>query len=196
MLELELKAVVADVDALRAALAGHGTVRFRGRLLDRRHDQGGALVARGEVLRVRRYEASDGTVQEELGWKGPVHRSAEGYKARRELETMVAGGAPVGALLTALGYDVIHAIDRWIEVWEIGGGTARIEWYPDLDVLLEVEGDPAAIERIIPWTGIAREEFTADALVDFALRFEARTGRPARVALHGPDEQPLHWPAE
>lgn len=195
MLELELKALVPEVDALRRALARHGTVRFRGRLCDRRYDQGGALTARDEVLRVRRYEAGDGTVREELGWKGAVHRSAEGYKARRELETRVAGGAPAGTLLTALGYHVIHAIDRWVEVWEIGGGTARVEWYPDLDVLLEVEGDPAAIERIIPWTGIAREEFTADALMDFVLRFEARTGRPARVALTLPDEQPPHWPA-
>ncbi|MDZ4256998.1 MAG: hypothetical protein U0974_06400 [Gemmatimonadales bacterium] len=196
MLELELKAVVPDAALLRAALARHGSVRFSGRLLDRRLDQGGALVARDEVLRIRRHEGHDGSVREELGWKGPVHRSAEGYKARRELEIGLTDGAPAGELLAALGYQVIHAIDRWVEVWDVGGGTARIEWYPDLDVLLEVEGDPAAIEQIIALTGIAREQFSADALVDFVRRFEIRTGRPARVALDSPDEQPPHWPAE
>ncbi len=194
MLELELKAVVPDPTAVRAALGAHGTVHFRGRLLDRRYDQGGALAARDEVLRIRRYEAEDGASREELGWKGPVHRSPEGFKARRELETRLAGGSPAGALLVALGYDVVHAIDRWVEVWHVGGGTARIEWYPDLDTLLEVEGEPAAIERILPLTGLPREAFTADALAAFAERFTARTGRPARVALAAPDEQPPHWP--
>jgi len=67
VLELELKTVVPDAALLRAALARHGSVRFSGRLLDRRLDQGGALVARDEVLRIRRHEGSDGSVREELG---------------------------------------------------------------------------------------------------------------------------------
>lgn len=195
MLELELKAEVADVDAVRVALdAAGGTCHFRGRLRDRRYDADGHLTARDEVLRVRRYEATDGMVREELTWKGPTHLSPEGYKARQELECRLAGGAPAHALLEALGYRVVQAIDRHVEVWYVNGGSARLEWYPDADTLLEIEGDAAALERVAAATGLTRNTFTADALPAFARRFTERTGRPARLALLADDERPSHWP--
>lgn len=195
MLELELKARVDDPEVVRTALrAAGGTRHFHGRLRDRRYDADGRLSARDEVLRVRRYEAADGSAREELTWKGPTYLSPEGYKARQELECQIAGGAPASALLEALGYTVAHAIDRYVEVWHVAGGSARLEWYPDADTLLEIEGDAAAIERVAVATGLAREAFTAEALPSFARRFAERTGRPARLALHADDEQPVHWP--
>jgi hypothetical protein len=77
---------------------------------------------------------------------------------------------------------VVHAIDREVEVYDVGGATVRLERYPDMDPLLEVEGAPADIERAIRATGIGRDAFTADSLADFVRRFEARTGRPAVLA--------------
>jgi hypothetical protein len=89
---------------------------------------------------------------------------------------------------------VVHAIDRHVEVWHVAGGSARLEWYPDADTLLEIEGDAAAIERIAAATRLPRTAFTAEALPAFARRFAERTGRPARLALVADDEQPSHWP--
>jgi adenylate cyclase class IV len=180
--ELELKAVVPDPDSLRARLlAAGGRLRFRGRMSDRRYDRLGELGARDEVLRVRSYEeTAGGHARTILGWKGPTQRSPEGYKRREEHEVAVAGDPH--ALLGALGYAPVHAIDRDVEVYDLGGATARLERYPDMDILLEVEGAPESIERALVATGIERAAFTAESLAEFVRRFEARTGRGATLA--------------
>lgn len=180
--ELELKAVIPDAVALRDRLRAAGVpLDFSGRMSDRRYDRGGELSARDEVLRVRHVYRDGGAIKTILAWKGPTRRSPEGYKRREELELSVTG-AP-HPLLTALGYDIVHAIDREVEVYRLGDATVRLEHYPAMDALLEVEGTPEAIERAILATGIGRAAFTADSLADFARRFEARTGRRAVLAL-------------
>lgn len=183
--ELELKAVVTDPEGLRARLRAAGAVEhFRGRMSDRRYDRAGELALRNEVLRVRSYHEADGRVRSIVGWKGPVQLSPEGYKQRAEVELPVAGeaGSP-HALLSALGYDVVHSIDRDVDVYDLRGATVRLERYPRMDPLVEVEGSPAAIEEAILATGIPRAEFTADPLAEFVRRFEARRGVTARLAL-------------
>ena len=161
-IELELKGAVPDPARVRAALlAAGGSLSFKGQLLDRRYDRGGELTARDEVLRVRTYIPTVGEPRSELGWKGPTQRSPEGYKRREERELSVHDGAPAG-LLQALGFEVVHAIDRYIEVYDFSDGHARLEWYPRMDVLIEVEGVPAAIERIIAVTGLPRAGFTSE----------------------------------
>jgi hypothetical protein len=52
-----------------------------------------------------------------------------------------------------------------------------------MDVLVEVEGEPAAIERVVAASGIPRNEFTAEQLVEFVRRFEERTGTAAELAV-------------
>jgi adenylate cyclase class IV len=185
--ELELKAVIPDPAALRARLrAAGGEQRFRGRMSDRRYDRLGELAGRDEVLRVRSYHYGDGRVEAVLGWKGQVRRSPEGYKQREELELSVGGDAASGAsphvFLERLGYGMVHAVDREVEIYLLAGATVRLEQYPRMDPLVEVEGDPAAIERAIEATGLDRSGFSADSLADFVRRFEARTGQPALLA--------------
>jgi adenylate cyclase class IV len=185
--ELELKAVVPDPDALRLRLlAGGAELRFSGRMCDRRYERpGGELGLRDQVLRLRTFHRADGHATAILGWKGPVERSPEGYKRRAEIELPVTGGdrgAP-HALLTALGYEVVHAIDREVEVFELEGATLRIERYPRMDPLLEIEGSPVAIERAVATTGIPRAELTGDSLTEFVRRYELRSGRSAALAL-------------
>ena len=77
---------------------------------------------------------------------------------------------------------MLHAIDREVEVLELGGAALRLERYPRMDPLLEVEGEPAAIEGAIRASGIDRAAFTAESLADFVRRFESRTGTPAVLA--------------
>jgi hypothetical protein len=71
---------------------------------------------------------------------------------------------------------------REVEVFDLAGATVRTERYPLMDPLVEVEGEPAAIERAIAASGIPRSEFTADSLSELVRRFELRNGAPALLA--------------
>ncbi len=182
--ELEVKAVVADPAAVRRALdAARATRLFHGMMRDRRFDQAGGLAQRDEVLRIRTWESAahpDGRAQ--VAWKGPTTRSAEGYKQRQEIEYDATDGQAAVQLLGALGYQVVEAIDRYVELFEFEGTTARLEWYPRMDVLMEIEGDAIGIERLIAVAGIPRAECLSDSLAQFTARYAARSGSPAILA--------------
>jgi predicted adenylyl cyclase CyaB len=181
--ELELKAVVPDPGAFRERLRAAGAVpRFMGRMTDLRYDRAGELAGRDEVLRVRTFHHPEET-EAILAWKGPATRTTDGYKLREEIELPVSrAAADPGRLLAALGYQPVHAIERDVEVYRLGDATARLETYPCMDVLVEVEGTPAAIEQAITASGIPRSEFTAESLAEFVRRFELRSGQPAVLA--------------
>jgi adenylate cyclase class IV len=194
--EVELKAVLSDPGTARMRLLSVGAVvRFRGAMSDRRYDRNGELAARDEVLRLRTFRDADGRSSAVIGWKGPTRRSPEGYKERDEIELAVgeARGAPA-AFLTALGYEPVHGIDRWVEVFELGDAVVRLESYPRMDDLVEVEGAPGAIERAVAVLGIPRSEFTAEPLTEFTRRYELRTGAPAVLASSGTAHAPV-WAA-
>jgi adenylate cyclase class IV len=195
MIELEVKAVVPDPDVLRDRLrAARALPGFSGLMEDRRFDRDGALLARDEVLRVRRFRTPEGAVRARVSWKGPVSVD-RGYKRRPELEYAVSEGDPA-AVFEALGYDVTEGIDRMVEYYELGGATLRIEWYPRMDVLLEVEGSPDAIETAVEATGIPRADFTPEALAEFVARYEARVGRPAATSVGALGDEPPAWPGQ
>lgn len=181
--ELEVKARVEDPAALRAALARAGAVlEFRGDMLDRRFDRDDRLADRDEVLRLRVFRPFDGAhPYGVLAWKGP-HSKEGRYRHRAEAETRVADPEGVAAILERLGFAVSLRIDRRVEVYRLEEAVLRLEWYPDMDVLVEVEGEPARIERAIAATGLARERFLAESLPYFVAAFERRTGRAARLA--------------
>jgi len=181
--ELELKAVVADPARLRAALSrSGGTARFRGLLRDWRLDREGALLALDQVLRVRRWIPEGGRERAEIAWKGPTTVSPDGMKQREEIEFAVEDGAGAVKLFEALGYRLSQAIDRFVEVYDLAGAQVRLEWYPRMDVLVEIEGDVAGIESAIRALDIPRGQCLAEALPWFAQRFEERTGQRALLA--------------
>ena len=178
--ELELKAVIRDLGALRAALDRVVAVRtFRGMMRDRRLDCGGRLTALDQMLRLRTLDAEAGTSHGEVTWKGPATVTETGYKHREELAGDIGDGPAAFAIFEALGYQVIHAIDRFVEVWEYGGVSARLEWYPRMDPLLEIEGAPEGMERLITALGLDRSDCVPDALAEFGARYVVRTGRSA-----------------
>jgi adenylate cyclase class IV len=181
MREVELKSVVADPDAVVAALRAAGaTLTLDGRLGDARYDTAaGALTARDEVLRLRLFDGAPGP-RASLEWKGPT-REEDGYKVRDEVGTAVEDGAAAVRLLHGLGYVVVREIDRRIMQFACRGAAVRVERYPRMDALVEVEGEPAAIEAAITATGLPRAGFTAERLRDFVRRFEARSGHRAAL---------------
>ena len=181
--ELELKARVDDPDALRHALIAAGAeLIYRGAMLDRRFDRKERLRKRDEVVRLRVYHPADRSAEwGVLGWKGPVGKR-DGYRHREEWESRVDDPRAVLVVLRHLGYKVVLRIDRTVEQYRLGDATLRLEWYPAMDVLLEVEGSPDDIERAIAATGLARKAFLPESLPYFTDAYEKRTGRPARVA--------------
>jgi predicted adenylyl cyclase CyaB len=185
--EIEVKARVTNLAALRRALRRAGArLEFRGRMTDAKYDRGRELKRRDEVLRLRVYRPAGrrGAARAVLGWKGAQRRVA-GYRHRPELETAVPDAAAVDGLMHRLRFRIVETVDRRIEVYRLGGATVRIERYPGMDTLLEVEGPPRAIERAIRATGMPRARFLAESLPYFLRAYRRRTGRSPRVAWGG-----------
>ena len=189
MREVEIKSVVDDLEMRRSAATESGaTLVFEGRLEDRRYDTiDGSLTNRDEVLRTRTWR--NGTsVRTTLDWKGP--RSIEqGYRVREEQSVAVDSLQTVETILERLGYRITKAIDRHILHFELYGAVVRFERYPRMDDLVEVEGEPAAIERAVALLGMPRSGFTSDSLMTFTRRYEERTGSAAALCdaeLDGP----------
>ncbi len=181
MREVELKSVVADPAALRERLLAAGAREvYRGALLDARYDlPSRKLLDKDHVLRLRVYEDAAGR-RAVLDWKGPTGYET-GYKVREELSTPCGDGVAIAEILARLGYVVIREIDREIEQYELSGAVLRVERYPRMDVLLEVEGAPEVIEKAIAVAGMMRADFTSERLPEFILRYEARTGKRAAI---------------
>lgn len=181
MREVELKAVVDSIPARIANVerAG-GRLVFRGRLEDCRYDTvDRQLRVRDDVLRLRVYRDERGA-RAELGWKGPT-RYEDGYKVREEVGARSPDADALRHILERAGFVVTREIDREITQYELYGATVRFERYPRMDDLVEVEGEPDAIERAIEAIGLSREAFTSQRLFEFVSRWEQRTGQRAAL---------------
>jgi predicted adenylyl cyclase CyaB len=181
MREVELKAVVDDLAERRKKIEDAGAkLSFEGKLSDRRYDlESRELSSRDEVLRVRRYLGASST-RTYLDWKGPTE-FRDVYKVREELTTHVEDFDELEQILLRLGFKLVAEIDRDIAQYRIDGATVRFESYPRMDILVEVEGEPEAIERAIEVLGLARGTFSNRRLTDFVTDFEQRTGVRAAV---------------
>src|SRR5437868_13040039 len=146
MREVELKAVLDSWRDRSTRLERAGATRvFFGRIEDRRFDtEARSLAASDIVLRLRIYRGADGA-RAELEFKGATEYE-EGYKVREEIGSRVSDPESVALILSGLGYVVTRAIDRDIEQWDVAGASVRFERYPRMDDLVEVEGEPEAIE--------------------------------------------------
>ena len=182
MREVELKSVVEDIKAARRNVENAGGVlTFEGELLDLRWgDHGGVLELEDKVVRLRVYVRGNER-SGSLDWKGPTTYE-DGYKVREEISTTIGDPNALARILTGMGLHVIMSIDRHIAQYDLEGAVVRFERYPRMDDLVEVEGEPDAIERAIRAAGLPREGFNTDRLADFVARYELRTGLKAAVS--------------
>lgn len=173
-----------DPEALRRGLESAGAAPgFRGLMVDRRYDRDGTLLALDHVLRLRELAGPGEEPKYLVSWKGPTSITVEGYKSRTELEYQLCPcRAPPAELFERLGYREVQRIERYVEYYRLGGAEVRLEWYPRMDVLVELEGEPEAIEAALPSIGIPRDQWRADPLPLFAARYAARTGVPAALS--------------
>jgi predicted adenylyl cyclase CyaB len=182
MREVELKAVVDDLAGRRRIIEAAGAaLSFEGKISDRRYDfPTRELSGRDEVLRIRRYQSPTSTTTY-LDWKGPTEMR-DVYKVREEITTPVEDFESLEKIIEKLGLQLVWEIDRDIAQYQLGEATIRFESYPRMDILVEVEGEPAAIEAAIEAIGLPRGTFTNERLPDFVGRFEQRTGVRAAVS--------------
>ena len=182
MREVELKAVVDDLAERKKKIEAAGaSLSFEGKISDRRYDFASLeLTGRDEVLRTRRYQSRAST-RTYLDWKGPTEMR-DGYKMREEITSPVEDFDSLEKILEKLGLQLTWEIDRDISQYELAGAVIRFETYPRMDVLVEIEGEPDAIEAAIEAIGLPRGMFTSERLPDFVNAFEHRTGVRAAVS--------------
>ena len=182
MREVELKAVVDDLAERKKKIEAAGaSLSFEGKISDKRYDFASLeLSRRDEVLRTRRYQSRAST-RTYLDWKGPTEMR-DGYKMREEITAPVEDFDSLEKILERLGLQLTWEIDREISQYELAGAVIRFETYPRMDVLVEVEGEPDAIEAAIEAIGLPRGMFTSERLPDFVNAFEHRTGVRAAVS--------------
>ena len=178
----------------RRLLAAGARAGFAGMMVDRRYDRDGELVARDEVLRLRLYRHPDGREDAVVAWKGATRITPQGYKERREIEYAIrAEDARPEELFAVLGYGEISTIERYVEHYHLVESVVRLEWYPRMDVLVEVEGSDAGIEAGLRVIAIPREAYTAETLKAFVDRFTLRTARPAILVAADLAGEPPSW---
>lgn len=149
ILEREIKLRFDSPDDARAAIRRLGATALRPRRLqadvvfdtpDR------ALMARGEVLRVRLEEGSHS-----LTFKSPaVHPT---MKLREEIETRVGDGRMVMAILTKLGFEAAFRYEKFREEFSHGEVVVAIDETP-VGTFVEIEGSDTGITAAA--TGLGR----------------------------------------
>jgi adenylate cyclase class 2 len=152
--EVEIKFRVGDLRALARKLR---TSRFR-LVTKRRHEMntlydipGEVLRNRKELLRIRKY-GSEWTLTFKSGTKRGRH------SIRMELETNVADGNSLDAILRALGYSPSFRYEKFRAEWIDGNGQVVVDHTPIGD-FCEIEGKPRWIDATAKKLGVGREDY-------------------------------------
>jgi adenylate cyclase class 2 len=168
--ETEIKFRVADVRALARQLRGAG---FRV-LTPRTHEMntlydlpGDVLRGRKELLRIRKY-GSAWTVAHKS--KGKIGR----HNSRTELETGVADGRKMDAILRALGYVPSFRYEKLRSEWTDGKGHVVVDETPIGD-FCEIEGAPRWIDATAKKLGVTAADYITKNYAGLFLDWKART---------------------
>jgi adenylate cyclase class 2 len=152
-LETELKFIIADPEAARAALMRLGAAS-EGRHVEeniRLDDEGRSLTARSIVLRLRRVE-HEGRVQAILTVKTPGD-TGDAFKSRREIELEVSDGPAAIAALGVLSYKPYWRYEKRREVFHLAGVEADLDELP-YGWFLELEGPEEGIRTLAGQMGL------------------------------------------
>lgn len=139
--EIEIKFRVHDQRALAHKLkaAGFRVVTRRTHELNTLYDlPGEVLRKRGQLLRIRKY-GSDWTLTHKSGTKRGRHSS------RVELETKVADGKSLDAILRSLGYAPSFRYEKFRAEWSDSKGDVVVDETP-IGNFCEIEGPPRWID--------------------------------------------------
>jgi len=148
-MEIEIKVRIPSLALVRPRLeqAGFSLVHPQGPETSILWDQGGALGAQGSALRLRRYA---GTAT--LTWKG-MRVADPRLKIRPEVETEVADGEAMEAILAALGFAPTLTMVKSRSLWARGELEACLDETP-FGCFLELEGPRTAIDFALAELGL------------------------------------------
>src|SRR5271157_3868316 len=155
--EIEIKFRVADVRTLVRSLrrAGFGVVTRRTHEMNTLYDlPGEVLRKRHELLRIRQY-GSLWTLTHKSGTVRGRHSS------RVELETAVADGKRMDAILRALGYAPSFRYEKFRAEWSDGKGHVVVDETP-IGNFGEIEGGSRWIDDTARRLQIQRKNYITD----------------------------------
>ena len=105
-----------------------------------------ALTTTDRCLRLRRQSVGD-SERFFLTYKGAKEKSS--FKKRQEIEIEIADGGSVRKLFTALGYEMVLAIEKRRLIWRLGNCEVALDELPLLGNFVEIEGpDEEKIEDV------------------------------------------------
>jgi len=152
--EVEIKFRVADPRALARTLRALGfrLVTKRTREMNTLYDlPGEVLRKRKQLLRIRKYGS-----EWSLTFKKGTTRGR--HSRRVELETKVADGNKMGAILRALGYAPTFRYEKFRAEWTDGKGHVVVDETP-IGNFCEIEGPARWIDATAKKLGVRAEDY-------------------------------------
>src|ERR1700678_2914979 len=128
---------------------------------------GQKLRKRGELLRLRKYGETCVLTHKAKG-KAGLH------KVRVELETLVANGPQMEAILRALGYKPTFRYEKFRAEWADGTGHVVLDETP-IGNFGEIEGPPRWIDRTARALGIGRADYITETYAPMFFAWKRRT---------------------
>jgi adenylate cyclase, class 2 len=168
--EIEIKFAIEDADRLTRALksAGFRLVTPATHEMNTLYDlRSGALRKQGALLRLRKYGES---------WL-LTHKakSADGkHKVRIEIQTEVADGAKMEAILLALGYQPSFRYEKYRAEWSDGKGHVVVDETP-IGNFGEIEGPGRWIDATAKRLGIVPDSYLTDTYAGLFFGWKRRT---------------------
>jgi len=173
--EIEVKFRVSDLRALTRTLRGAGfrLVTPRTHEMNTLYDLPGEILrSRKQLLRLRKY-GSVWTLTHKSGGKKGRHSS------RVELETKVADGAKMDAILRGLGYAPTFRYEKFRAEWADGKGQVVVDETPIGD-FCEIEGPPRWIDATAKKLGIGPTDYITKNYATLFVEWTHQTGSKAR----------------
>jgi adenylate cyclase class 2 len=171
--EVEVKLPVADLAEVlaRISAAGYQEVESRSFESNVLYDtEEGALRQKQQALRIREYRG-----EAILTFKGkPIPGK---HKQREELETVIGSAEAMAAVLERLGYVPLFRYEKFRRVYAREGalGVITVDETP-LGAYLELEGEPAWIDRTAQTLGFAPDDYVTASYATIYLEHCRRTG--------------------
>jgi adenylate cyclase, class 2 len=172
--EIEIKFRVADLRALARQLraAGFRLVTRRTHEMNTLYDlPGEVLRARKELLRIRKY-GSDWTLTHKSQGKKARHSS------RVELETGVADGKKMDAILRGLGYAPSFRYEKFRAECSDGKGKVVVDETP-IGNFCEIEGPPRWIDATAKKLGVNSADYITKNYATLFLEWKQEMMSPA-----------------
>jgi len=168
--EIEIKFVVEDLKRLEGKLAALGfhCETPSAHELNTLYDLPGQKLRRkGELLRLRKY-----------GEKWKLTHKAKGiagrHKSRGELETGVADGKAMDAMLRVLGFRPSFVYEKFRAEWSDGEGKVVVDRTPIGD-LAEIEGKSRWIDRTARSLGIKPDSYITKSYAELFFEWKRKT---------------------